>query len=121
MMLYFEVLFFSVVMIAIAVFGSCNMHDTIDDRKFKRVKVVRHKFLFRAINYQSVENHGIIIPLFIIQLLAYPLSLCNLIVGVIIVLSGKNPTLFCAVMLGAETGAFVITTLVLSFLSRIRK
>lgn len=121
MMLYFEVLFFSVVLIAIAVFGSCNMHDTIDDRKFKRVKIRRYKFLFRAINYRSVENHGIIIPLFIIQLLSYPFSLCNLIVGMIMVSSDKNPTLFCAVMLGAETTAFVITTLVLSFLSRTRK
>ena len=76
------IIFVCILIIIIPVFGTWNMYDIIDDTKFKRIKIRRAKWLFRAIEFKSVEEHGIIIPLYILQLLSYPISLLSLVIGI---------------------------------------
>ena len=71
---FFALLYICVCMVAIPVFGHRNAYQLIDDTKFKRIKIHKGKCFFRAIEFQSVEKHGLLIPLFWLQLLSYPLS-----------------------------------------------
>lgn len=118
------IIFVCILIVVIPVFGTWNMYDIIDDTKFKRIKIRRAKWLFRAIEFKSVEEHGIIVPLFILQCLSYPISLCSLIIGIAMWAYEHNPKsalLIPLIALGIVVTALVITTLVLSILSKARK
>lgn len=118
------IIFVCILIVVIPVFGTWNMYDIIDDTKFKRIKIKRAKCLFRAIEFKSVEEHGIIIPLYILQLLSYPISLCSSIVGIAMWVCERNPRsalLIPSIALGIVLTVWVITILVLSMLSKARK
>lgn len=117
------IIFVCICIIAVPVFGPWNMYNLIDDTKFKRIKVRKMKWLFRAIEFKSVENYGVIVPLFILQLLSYPLSLCTLAIGIGMLIceqDPKNAILFSSTILGIEVSIWIITILVLSVLSKVR-
>ena len=117
------IFFVCILIIVIPVFGTWNMHSHIDDTKFKRIKIKKMKWLFRAIGFKSVEDYGVILPLFILQLLSYPLSLCTLIIGIALLICGQTPksaVLFSSIVFGIEITVLFITTLVLSILSKVR-
>lgn len=117
------IIFVCILIIVIPVFGTWNMYNIIDDTKFKRIKIRKMKWLFRAIGFQSVEEHGIIISLYILQLLSYPISLCSLIIGIAMLVREHDPKsalLFPSIALGIEVAVWIITILVLSILSKVR-
>ena len=117
------ILFVCLLIIVIPVFGTWNMYNIIDDTKFKRIKIKRARWLFRAIEFKSVEEHGIIVSLYIFQLLSYPLSLCSSISGIAMLVCTHDPKsalLFPLIVLGIETTIWFVTILVLSILSKAR-
>lgn len=118
------IIFVCILIIIIPVFGTWNMYDIIDDTKFKRIKIRRAKWLFRAIEFKSVEEHGIVIPLYILQLLSYPISLLSLVIGIAMLVCEHNPKsalLIPSIALGIVVTVWVIIILVLSMLSKARK
>ena len=121
MLLNFFALFYSCVcMIAIPVFGHYNLYQIIDDTKFKRIKIHKGQCFFRAIGSQSVEKHGLLIPIFWLQLLSYPLSIITFIVGTIYLLLNVAPIRFSFVLLGIEVLIDLIIIIVLFIISRKR-
>ena len=124
MLLNFFALFYSCVcMIAIPVFGHYNLYQIIDDTKFKRIKIYKGQCFFRAIGSQSVEKHGLLIPIFWLQLLSYPLSIITFIVGTIYLLLNVAPIRFIRfsfVLLGIEVLIDLIIIIVLFIISRKR-
>ena len=118
------IFFVCILIIVIPVFGTWNMYTIIDDTEFKRIKIKRAKWLFRAIEFKSVEEHGIIIPLYILQLLSYPISLLSLVIGIAMLVCERDPKsvlLIPSIALGIVVTVWVIAIMVLSILSKARK
>ena len=117
---FFGLLFISASMVAIPVFGNYNAYQRYDDTKFKRIKIHKGKFLFRASEFQSVENHGLVIPIFWIQLISYPLAIITFIGGTICLIINKDPMLISFILLGIETLVDLVINIVLEVMTKIR-
>lgn len=116
-----EIISVSVLMVIVPVYGQWNLYDIIDDSKFKRIKIKKFAFLFKAISFQSVKKHGIILPLFVIQLISYPLAVFSIIFGLIGYISESPKIVSLLVILGIETFVYVLLTITLSVISKKRK
>ena len=114
-------IFISLVMVMIPVFGQWNLYTIIDDSKFKRIKLKKIKFFFKAIDFQPVDKHGIIIPIFIMQITSYLLSIFTLIFGFINILNKNNPLIISVLILLIEIIVFLILIIILSIISRKKK
>lgn len=114
-------IFISSCIIFVAVFGPVHQYDIIDDTKFKRIKIKRFKKFFTAIGRQDVEKHGIIISLFISQLISYIVFLITIIIGIILLINQQSPVILSAIILGIESFVDMILLIVLSIISRKRQ
>ena len=113
--------FVSLLIVFVPVFGHVQLYDIIDDKKFKRIKIKKFKRLFTAIGFQNVATHGIIIPLFVAQLISYIVFIVTIIVGIILIINQQSPVALSAIILGIETFANTILVIVLSIISRKRQ
>ena len=113
--------FVSLLIVFVPVFGPMKLYDIIDDKKFKRIKIKKFKRLFTAIGFQNVATHGIIIPLFVAQLISYIVFIVTIIVGIILIINKQSPVALSAIILGIETFADTILVIVLSIISRKRQ
>ena len=75
----------------------------IDDSKFRRIKIKKFRRFFTTIQFQNVATHGIIIPLFIAQLISYVVFIVTVIVGIILLINQQSPIILTAIILGIET------------------
>ncbi|MBQ9716262.1 MAG: hypothetical protein IJV77_07650 [Clostridia bacterium] len=116
-----ELILISIFIVMVPVYGHVEVYDIIDDKKFKRIKLKKFKNMFKAIGFQDVSTHGIIVPLFWMQLMSYFLSLLTLIIGIICIINRKNSVIISLIILGVETFAFLILIIVLSIISKKRK
>ena len=117
----FTIVFIPIVVILLPVFGQWNLYQIIDDNKFKRIKITKFKFLFRAIEFQSVEQHGIIIPLFVLQVACYPLSLFCLIYGILnILLQNETAIILLYFVFLLEVIIYLVIVFILKILSKRR-
>ena len=113
--------FVSLLIVFVPVFGPMKLYDIIDDKKFKRIKIKKFKRLFTAIGFQNVATHGIIIPLFVAQLISYIVFIATIIVGIILIINQQSPVTLSAIILVIETFANTILVIVLSIISRKRQ
>lgn len=113
--------FVSLLIIFVPVLGHVNLHDIIDDKKFKRIKIKKFKRLFTAIGFQNVATHGIIIPLFVEQLISYFIFIITVSIGTIFIINQKSPVGLSVLVLGTEVFADLIIIAVLSIISRKRQ
>lgn len=116
-----KLIFIALLIIIIPVYGQWNLYDIIDDTKFKRVKLSKFKNLFKAIDFQDISRQGILVSLFLFQLIAYFLSLFVLIIGFIFIINQKSPIIISLIILGVEVFAFLILIIILSIISKKRK
>lgn len=93
----------------------------IDDSKFRRIKIKKFRRFFTTIQFQNVATHGIIIPLFIAQIISYIVFLITIIIGIILLINQQSPVALSAIILGIETFACIILYVVLSIISRKRQ
>lgn len=117
---FFGLLFISICMVAIPVLGNWNAHQRFDDTKFKRIKIQRGKRFFVSTDFQSVEKHGLVIPIFCMQLLSYPLAIVTLIGGTICLIINKDPIKISFILLGIEVLIDLVINIVLEIISKIR-
>lgn len=93
----------------------------IDDSKFRRIKIKKFRRFFTTIQFQNVATHGVIIPLFVAQLISYVVFIVTVIVGIILLINKQSPVALTAIILGIETFACIILYVVLSIISRKRQ
>lgn len=117
----FKFAFIALLIIFIPVFGPMKLYDIIDDKKFKRIKIKKLKRLFTAIGFQNVATHGVIIPLFVAQLISYVVFIVTVIVGIILLINQQSPVALSAIILVIETFAYITLIIVLSIVSRKRQ
>lgn len=117
---YLAVLIISILVVVIPVYGQWNLYEIIDDKKFKRIKIRYAKCLFKAFGFQDVSEYGLLIPMFLLQLLSYPLSLVTTVYGVVALILNNDPLLLLLILLGVEISIFVIITVVLAIVSKKR-
>lgn len=117
---FLGLLYISICMVAIPVFGNFNAHERYDDTKFKRIKIHKGKCFFRASGFQSVEKHGLVIPIFWLQLLSYPLAIVTFIGGTICLIINKDPIKISFILLGIEALIDLVINIVLEIISKIR-
>lgn len=117
---FLGLLFISVCMVAMPVLGNYNAYQRYDDTKFKRIKIHKGKCFFRASGFQSVEKHGLVIPIFWIQLLSYPLAIITLTGGTICLILNKDPWLISFILLGIEALIDLVINIVLEIMTKIR-
>lgn len=116
-----KLIFISILIIIIPVYGHWNLYDIIDDTKFKRIKLKKFKNLFKAIGFQDISTHGIVVSLFWLQLISYVLAFLTLIIGVAYIINKKDPTIISLIILGIEVLSFLILVIILSIISNKRK
>ncbi len=69
--------------ILIPLFIQINTYQSIDESKFKKHKIRKFSFLFRGMQGESVCNHGIILPMLIIQIQGYLLGILSIVLLVL--------------------------------------
>lgn len=101
-------------MALVPVFLQLTAYQGINDNYFKRIKLKRFNFLFKAIGWQSARKRGVIISMLIIQLSGYIIALISIILTIILVISinGDNRLLITVIVNGAILGIEIITTIV---------
>ena len=118
---FIKLIFISMLIIIIPVYGQWNFYTIIDDSKFSRIKIKKFKCFFKALDFQPVDKHGIIISMFIMQAMSYLLSLTTLIIGTVQILEGKSPLIVSFLILGSEVTVLFILIHVLAIISMKRK
>lgn len=109
----FSIVFCIVGMALVPVVAQNTANQGINDKNFRRIKIKRFKFLFKAFGGESVEKHGIIISMLVIQIFGYCMSLLSIIATLIllILLSSDNKLKIICITLFIVL-AFVIITYV---------
>ena len=82
-MQFFVCLIFILVIILFPILSQIRAHQSVDEEKFKHYKLKTFGFLFKGMQGKSVEKHGIIMPMLIVQLQGYIvgiLTLCFIII-----------------------------------------
>ena len=95
----------------------------IDDSLFKRIRIRKCGFLFRAIGGNSVQTHGVTVPLFLCQLSAYLISAALPIAALVLCMQGY--TMIAVVRLalcgiGAQLALFGLTVAAMCCVSTAR-
>ena len=116
-----ELILISIFIVTVPVYGHVNVYDIIDDKKFKRIKLKKFKNLFKAIGFQDISTHGIVMPLFLLQLTSYFLAFLSIIIGVVYIINKKDPTVISLIILGVDVLAFLILVIILTIISKKRK
>ena len=80
-MIYLSIIFFIILMFVAPLAMQLRLYE-IEPDHFKKIKIKKVKFLFKGIGgkhsiYGDVEKYGIIISLFIVQLLGYVTALLS--------------------------------------------
>ena len=115
-----KLLLIVVVILAISLWGTYRSYDTVDDDKFKRVKIKKFKFLFMAIGHKDVEKHGVILPFFIFQVASYILAIAVFIIGIINIQTKESIGKLPFYVLGCEAVSFAILKIALTIKSKKR-
>ena len=113
--------FLAVSIIFVSIFAPLKHWDTIDDSKFRKIKIKKFRRFFTTIGFQNVATHGIIIPLFVSQLTSYIVFIVTIIVGIIFIINQQSPVTLSAIILVIETFAYITLIIVLSIVSRKRQ
>lgn len=109
------------------VFLQLTAYQGINDNYFKRIKIRRFKFLFKAIDWQSTAKRGVIIPMLVVQISGYILALISIILTIILVFAinvGNRLQITVIVngaILGIEIIADIVTVIITSIVSRMRE
>ncbi len=117
-------LFFSFLIIAIPIFSQRTSYQSIDENKFKLYKIKKFGFLFKGMQGQSASNHGVIMPMLIIQIQGYILGLLSFVLIVIkeaLLLSMDDVFLIIIITLFIHTFVVVMTTVITGFVGNRRK
>lgn len=113
--------FLAVSIIFVSIFAPLKHWDTIDDIKFRKIKIKKFRRFFTTIGFQNVATHGVIIPLFVAQLISYVVFIVTVIVGIILLINQQSPVALSAIILGIQTFAYITLIIVLSIISRKRQ
>ena len=116
-------IFFSVLIIAIPIFSQRTSYQSIDEKKFKLYKIKKFGFLFKGMQGQSASNHGVIMPMLIIQIQGYILGLLSFVLIVIkeaFLLSMDDVFLIIIITLFIHTFVVVMTTAITGFVGNRR-
>ena len=114
-------------MALIPVFLQLTAYQGINDNYFKRIKIRRFKFLFKAIGWQSVAKRGVIIPMLVIQMSGYILAFISMILTIILVFAInvdnhlQITVIVNGAILGIEIIATIVTVIITSIVSRKRE
>lgn len=112
-------IFLSAVIVLIPLFGYSEKTAYINDVDFRKIKVKKFKFLFRTISSEDkVDKQGVIVAIFIHQLLSYPLALATLVYGIVCIALGLSPRLVCAIIGVTQLLVAATIDLILSILSK---
>lgn len=109
------------------VFLQLTAYQGINDNYFKRIKIRRFKFLFKAINWQSAVKRGVIIPMLVVQISGYILALISIILTIILVFAInvdnrlQITVIVNGAILGIEIIAAIVTYIVTGIVSRKRE
>lgn len=116
------IIFLIFFMASFPVFLQSTAYQGINDNYFKRIKIKRFKFLFKAIGWQSTAKRGVIIPMLIIQIMGYVFALAAVIASCVLLLSVYNEnnlrillivnSSMCGVVMIVSFVAFVMTSMV---------
>lgn len=74
-------LFIMACVVAFPILGQIKMHQSINEKGLKLVKIKRLGFLFRGMQGESPSTHGVVIPMLYIQIQGYVLGFLILIFG----------------------------------------
>jgi hypothetical protein len=116
-------IFFSFLIIAIPIFSQRTSYQSIDEKKFKLYKIKKFGFLFKGMQGQSASNHGVIMPMLIIQIQGYILGLLSFVLIVIkeaFLLSMDDVFLIIIITLFIHTFVVVMTTAITGFVGNRR-
>lgn len=109
------------------VFLQLTAYQGINDNYFKRIKIRRFKFLFKAIDWQSAAKRGVIIPMLVVQISGYILALISIILTIILVFAInvdnrlQITVIVNGAILGIEIIAAIVTVIITSIVSRKRE
>ncbi len=85
------VIFISITIILGGVFSHKGVNESIDFNYFSKIKIKKLKRMFQSFHLPPVDKEGIIIPLFVVQIESYILSLFVFLYGVINLILDINP------------------------------
>jgi hypothetical protein len=128
-LMFFLIIICTIIMFLVAPFAQIRLYE-IEPEYFKRIKVGRLSFLFRGIGgkhsvYSNVKEYGVIIPMFIIQILGYLFAIISwIIVPLLYFVFDLNITsiaIVVACILGAELLVVVIMILICMAISKYKK
>ena len=109
------------------VFLQLTAYQGINDNYFKRIKIRRFNFLFKAIGWQSAAKRGVIIPMLVVQISGYILALISIILTIILVFAInvdnrlQITVIVNGAILGIEIIAAIVTVIITSIVSRKRE
>ena len=116
----FYILFFTVLMSLLPPLAQIRLYE-IEPEKFKKVRIKYFSFLFRGIGgkgcvYGNVREYGVILPMFVFQLLGYILSILSCIAVPILYFVFELPLeiseLIIFIVFGAECIGLVVVTVI---------
>ncbi len=104
--------------------------EDIEVKYFKRIKVTKFSFLFRGIGGKDfiggdVKKDGVIIPMFVFQIIGYCLSIISTVSVLILFLAGYVDKYFIIIfqssLIGAEIVLWLILTIICVILTKKRR
>ncbi len=104
--------------------------EDIEVKYFKRIKVTKFSFLFRGIGGKDiiggdVKKDGVIIPMFVFQIIGYCLSIISTVSVLILFLAGYVDKYFIIIfqssLIGAEIVLWFILTIICVILTKKRR
>jgi hypothetical protein len=115
------VIIFIPLMFAWVLVSQSNLSPYINDDNFKKIKIKRFKFMFRAIDRQSVEKHGIIKSLLFVQIFVYVFMLLSTIATTVLlfVLKTENNLRIVLFVLSVSAGGMILTTVLVIAITQI--
>lgn len=128
MKIFLEIIFilFMIFCIARLVPYANEKIDYVNPEIFKKVKIKKFSWLFTGFNgkdtiYSDKKKYGVILPMFIMHILGYILSLISLILLVVLASIGINMDLITYIIFGTLLFHLVVYDIVLGVCSIISK
>lgn len=111
LLMIFSIAFCAICLAVMTPLANLNLYE-INTDYFKKIKVKKFTRLFRGIGsgdciYKDVKNYGIIIPMFILHIVGYVLSLLSVAVALILLFVFKIGYKYTAITLFAMAGIFM--------------